>query len=273
MVEPDGRRRCGRLPLLARRGDGARADADRGRRLLAARLMEPTEHNRRAWDEIHRQRAEGARRRARPSATGAATRSPTSATSACCIFNAGPARRPRSSRSSAASSPASTRRCSARGRARALAVDPLGAGRPGRRCRASSGVDASTSSIRLWGHSRRSATSSPGSAGSPATLRSGGDFLLFEEHPVALCVDGLMHWRESYFDAGSRRLGQIVTSVARTGFGLRALEEYPARSDSWRRHDARVPGTFLLYAQRARGAASLAARAARTPRRARRPSA
>ena len=31
---------------------------DRRRRLLAARLMEPTEHNRRAWDEIHRQRAE-----------------------------------------------------------------------------------------------------------------------------------------------------------------------------------------------------------------------
>ena len=87
--------------------------------------------------------------------------------------------------------------------------------------------------------------------GLAATLRSGGDLLLFEEHPVALCVDGLMHWRESYFDAGSRRLGQIVTTVARAGFALRALEEYPARSDSWRRHDARVPGTFLLYAQRA----------------------
>jgi SAM-dependent methyltransferase len=86
--------------------------------------------------------------------------------------------------------------------------------------------------------------------GIAATLRSGGDLLLFEEHPVALCVDGLMHWRESYFDAGSRRLGQIVTSVARNGFALRALEEYPARPDNWRRHDARVPGTFLLYAQR-----------------------
>jgi SAM-dependent methyltransferase len=87
--------------------------------------------------------------------------------------------------------------------------------------------------------------------GVAATLRSGGDLLLFEEHPVALCVDGLMHWRESYFDPGSRRLGQIATSVAQTGFDLRALEEYPARSDNWRRHDARVPGTFLLYAQRA----------------------
>jgi len=87
--------------------------------------------------------------------------------------------------------------------------------------------------------------------GVAATLREGGDLLLFEEHPVALCVDGLMHWRESYFDAGSRRLGQIVSAVVRNGLALRALEEYPARSDNWRHHDARVPETFLLYAQRA----------------------
>jgi len=84
-----------------------------------------------------------------------------------------------------------------------------------------------------------------------ATLKQGGDLLLFEEHPVALCVDGLMHWRESYFDEGSRRLGQIVTTVARTGLAPRALEEYPARSEGWRHHDPRIPGTFLLYAQRA----------------------
>jgi predicted TPR repeat methyltransferase len=87
--------------------------------------------------------------------------------------------------------------------------------------------------------------------GVAATLREGGDLLLFEEHPVALCVDGLMHWRESYFDAGSRRLGQMVSAVVRNGLALRALEEYPARSNNWRHHDARVPGTFLLYAQRA----------------------
>ena len=83
-----------------------------------------------------------------------------------------------------------------------------------------------------------------------AALRPGGDLLLFEEHPVALVVDGLMHWRESYFDEGSRRLGQIVTSVATAGLTMRSLQEYPA-GDSWRHHDARLPGTFLLYAQRA----------------------
>jgi SAM-dependent methyltransferase len=88
-------------------------------------------------------------------------------------------------------------------------------------------------------------------AGIVRTLREGGDLLLFEEHPVALCVDGLMHWREGYFDEGSRRLGQIVTTIAGAGLTVRALEEYPARSEGWRRHDPRVPGTFLLYAQRA----------------------
>jgi SAM-dependent methyltransferase len=81
-------------------------------------------------------------------------------------------------------------------------------------------------------------------------LRSGGDLLLFEEHPVALCVDGLMHWRESYFDEGLRRLGQIVTSLTQGGLTVRALEEYPAASEGFRRHDARIPGTFLLYARR-----------------------
>jgi len=81
-------------------------------------------------------------------------------------------------------------------------------------------------------------------------IRTGGDLLVFDEHPVALCVDGLMHWRESYFDEGLHRLGQIVSAAARAGLPPRALEEYPARPDGWRHHDARVPGTFLLYAQR-----------------------
>jgi SAM-dependent methyltransferase len=82
------------------------------------------------------------------------------------------------------------------------------------------------------------------------TLRHGGDLLLFEEHPVALCVDGLMHWRTSYFEEGSHRLGGVVTAAASAGLAVRALEEYPSRSDEFRRHDARIPGTYLLYAQK-----------------------
>jgi SAM-dependent methyltransferase len=83
-----------------------------------------------------------------------------------------------------------------------------------------------------------------------AALRPAGELLLFEEHPAALCVDGLMHWRESYFDEGLKRLGQIVNAATKAGLGLRALEEYPAGHEGFRRHDARIPGTFLLYARK-----------------------
>jgi SAM-dependent methyltransferase len=81
-------------------------------------------------------------------------------------------------------------------------------------------------------------------------LRPGGDVLMFDEHPVAWAVDGLMHWRESYFGEGRWRLGQLVSAVARAGLEVRALEEYPARHGNARRHDARVPAEFLLYARR-----------------------
>jgi len=87
-------------------------------------------------------------------------------------------------------------------------------------------------------------------SGIASALRSGGDFLLYDEHPVADRVDGLMHWRESYFDEGFWRLGQIVTAIANAGLAVRALEEYPQVSGNFRHQDARVPGTFLLYARR-----------------------
>jgi SAM-dependent methyltransferase len=81
-------------------------------------------------------------------------------------------------------------------------------------------------------------------------LKPGGDLLLYDEHPAALCIDGLMHWREDYFDARFRRLGQLVGALGRHSLVVRALEEYPAGTGSY--HDARVPETFLLHARRAR---------------------
>ena len=84
-----------------------------------------------------------------------------------------------------------------------------------------------------------------------AALRSGGDFLLHEEHPVAQCVDASLRWREDYFDEDLHvyqgwshfelkgppateekverfwRLGQVVTALARAGLVVRQLEEYP----------------------------------------------
>ena len=87
-------------------------------------------------------------------------------------------------------------------------------------------------------------------AGIAAALRPGADLLLYEEHPVALCVDAMMHWRENYFADDIRlwRLGQVVTALARAGVTVRALEEYPARTTGLRRQDSRLPGEFLLHA-------------------------
>ncbi len=194
--------------------------------------MEPTEHNRRAWDEIHRQRTEAlAGERGLPSpvrhalagleskrvlhlqcGTGESTAELAELGAVVTgVESSGPALE------------------AARERWRRGRFDLVYAGL---------GSLAQISDLDAW------------TRGVAAALRSGGDLLLYEEHPVALCVDGLMHWRESYFDEGSRRLGQLVTATAGAGLVPRALEEYPARSEGFRRHDARIPGTFLLYAQK-----------------------
>lgn len=73
-------------------------------------------------------------------------------------------------------------------------------------------------------------------------LHPRGELLVFDDHPVALCVDGLQRWHYDYFEEGFWRLGRIVTTLVRAGFRVEALEEYPG--------ERRVPGTFLLYARR-----------------------
>ena len=104
-------------------------------------------------------------------------------------------------------------------------------------------------------------------------LKSGGDFLLYEEHPVAMCVDPSLRWREDYFEdnvlvnvgwdhfqlSGAEakeekherfwRLGQVVTAIAGAGLVVRQLEEYPGQS-SWRRLASKVPGSFILLARK-----------------------
>jgi hypothetical protein len=58
-----------------------------------------------------------------------------------------------------------------------------------------------------------------------------------------------MHWTHDYFD-GPPRLGQLVTALSRAGLVTRAVEEYPSQPGNPRRHDRRIPGEFLLYAER-----------------------
>ena len=113
----------------------------------------------------------------------------------------------------------------------------------------------------------------PWAGGIAAALRSGGDFLLHEEHPVAQCVDPSLRWSEDYFDEELQvhrgwmhfdlpgppareekverfwRLGQVVSAVARAGLVVRQLEEYPG-AGTWRRLTARVPGRFTLLARK-----------------------
>jgi SAM-dependent methyltransferase len=89
--------------------------------------------------------------------------------------------------------------------------------------------------------------------GIAAALRARGELLVFDDHPVADCVDGLLRWRENYFREAADpeplwRIGQIVSALARAELSIEALEEYPGGT-SRRRHDRRIPATFLLYAR------------------------
>lgn len=91
-------------------------------------------------------------------------------------------------------------------------------------------------------------------AGIAAALKPGGELIVFDDHPVADCVDGLLRWRADYFRDPAQpdrlwRLGQVVSVLIRAGLQIQALEEYPGGT-SRRRHDKRVPATFLLYARR-----------------------
>jgi SAM-dependent methyltransferase len=82
--------------------------------------------------------------------------------------------------------------------------------------------------------------------GVAAALRPGGDLLVFDAHPVAGCVDDLMHWRGDYFAPGSRRLGNLVPPLVHHALQVRALEEYPAGVG----RKAQMPAAFLLHARK-----------------------
>ena len=109
--------------------------------------------------------------------------------------------------------------------------------------------------------------------GVAGALRPGGMLLAYDDHPVSACVDQASHWREDYFDespivdVGWRhfelsgepareekverfwRLGQIVTAVAGAGLTIRSLEEFSTiYATYWRKKDPRVPGQFVLLA-------------------------
>jgi SAM-dependent methyltransferase len=86
-------------------------------------------------------------------------------------------------------------------------------------------------------------------AGIAAALRRGGRLLLHDVHPVLDCLDDMLHWREDYFAAGRRRVGEVVTAVASTGLVVESLEELPADRPLLPQV-RRAPGDLLLVARK-----------------------
>ena len=86
-------------------------------------------------------------------------------------------------------------------------------------------------------------------AGIVAALRRDGELVVHDEHPVLACLDDMLHWREDYFTAGRRRLGELVTALAAAGLALESLEELPVESQLLPQA-RRVPGELLLVARK-----------------------
>jgi len=86
-------------------------------------------------------------------------------------------------------------------------------------------------------------------AGVAAALRRGGELLLHDAHPVVDCLDDMLHWREDYFAAGRRRVGEVVTAVASVGLVVERLEELRAERPLLPQA-RRAPGELLLVARK-----------------------
>jgi SAM-dependent methyltransferase len=109
--------------------------------------------------------------------------------------------------------------------------------------------------------------------GIASALKPGGLLLLYDNHPVADCVDPLGHWREDYFDSAVEvtsgwehfeltgpaateqkhehhwQLGQIVDAVTGAGLGVTRLVEFQTLYN-WLQRDRRVPWEFALLARK-----------------------
>ena len=85
-------------------------------------------------------------------------------------------------------------------------------------------------------------------AGIAAALRSGGELIVHDEHPVLACLDDMLHWREDYFAPGGRRLGELVTALVSAGLAIESIEELPAH-DPLLPQARRAPGELLLVAR------------------------
>jgi SAM-dependent methyltransferase len=205
--------------------------------------MEPTDHNRRAWDEAHRRRAQATADRP---GLPAAVRARLSELTGRHVLHLGC----RSGEATAelqelgalvtAVEPSGDALALARGRAPGAAFVqaevhalPVELRRGRFDLVYGDGEVAEPHDLDAW------------AAGIAAAVRPGGYVLLYERHPVAACVDDFGRWRTSYFE--STTLGAVVTALAQAGLAIRRLEELAAPR-SRVRSDAGVPAAFVLVA-------------------------
>lgn len=85
-----------------------------------------------------------------------------------------------------------------------------------------------------------------------SALRDGGRLVLHDHHPLSWSVDDSLRWRGDYFASdGPPGLGQVVTAVVGAGLRLTLLEEYPSSTlYPWLHRTPHVPREFLLLAEK-----------------------
>src|SRR3954447_2228966 len=238
-------RRRGVLPLLAGRRDGARPDARGGRRVFPPGLMEPTDSNLRAWEDAHRKLRRGGGRRGLPKRVR--ERLPDLDGRHVLHLTCGAGRETAALIGLGAlvtgvdSSEETVRAARKRLPDAALVTADVQALpvelRRGRFDLAYSswGTLALVSSLPSW------------AAGVAAALRKSGVLLAYDEHPVAACLDQMLHWHESYFDAWP--VGAVAEALVGAGLQLERLEELPD-PNRWGRREIRVPGDLVVVARK-----------------------
>ena len=89
-------------------------------------------------------------------------------------------------------------------------------------------------------------------AGIATTLKPGGTLLLYDSHPVTERVDPLGHWRDNYFESSDERtwrLEEVVDAVIEAGLRLTKLAKFQTFYKGLQR-DRRVPWDFALLAEK-----------------------
>jgi len=87
-------------------------------------------------------------------------------------------------------------------------------------------------------------------AGIATTLKPGGTLLLYDSHPVTERVDPLGHWRDNYFDSSDERawrLEEVINAVLGGGLRVTRLAEFQTLFKGLQR-DRRVPWDFAVLA-------------------------